>query len=488
MSNDERTVLDMLLSATVANIRRFVVLTGEQADVCALWAAHTHVFDCFRFTPYLNPQSATKQSGKTRLLEVLRPLCARPVDTDGMTPAALIRTVADERPTLLLDESDASFAGSRELAEALRGILNSGFRARGNFRKCVGEGAKMTVRSYSTFCPKAIAGIGRLPDTVEDRSIPIRLRRRAAHEQIAEFYEDEWEEQAKPIARGFADTLEPSREALAGVHPTRPDGISDRAKDAWKPLLAIADLAGCGWPERARHAAQVLCGDRDLDEQEIGVRLLGALQAAFEERDIDKLPSQELLEHLHAKKDEPWSDWSRGNPISARKVADLLQPFEIKPRGLRMADGTTPRGYRWEDCTDAFERYLPRTEDSNRNTRNNGSNKPKTGDPKVQHEEPCCTSANPEKPHGEADVADVALWESATNETLPKGPTTALVHSLVLARVDPFTGRARAFEERVIECNLDLPRLARIDPKSATPPIESTAEEIDEDDDEADAA
>ena len=336
----ERTTLDTLLRATAASIHRFVILSSEQADATALWIAHTWVIECFRITPYLNPQSATKQSGKTRLLEVMRPLVARPLDTDGMTPAALIRTVDAERPTLLLDETDASFNGSKELAEALRGILNSGFRARGNFIKCVGEGANMTTRKYSTYSAKAIAGIGQLPDTIADRSIPIRLRRRAPGEQIAEFFEEEWEEDAKPIAKGLANELASQLDTLANARPTRPDGISDRAKDAWKPLLAVADLAVGDWPERGRNAARVLCGDRALDEQEIGIRLLGALRDAFRERNTDRLASSEFCDWLHKQADEPWADWSRGNPISARKVADLLRPFEIKPRVIRIGEET----------------------------------------------------------------------------------------------------------------------------------------------------
>jgi hypothetical protein len=416
----ERTVLDRLLSAVEGEVRRFVVLPPEQADAVALWVAHTHVVECFRITPYLNPQSATKQSGKTRLLEVTRPLVARPVDTDGMTPAALIRTVDKERPTLLLDESDASFNGSKEMAEALRGILNSGFRSRGNFIKCVGEGANMTTRKYSTFCPKAIAGIGQLPETVADRSIPIRLRRRAPGEEIEEFFEEEWEADAQPIANGLADALAPEREKLARARPARPDGISDRAKDAWKPLLAVADLAGGEWPERARKAAKALCGDRALDEQEIGVRLIGALRSAFRELETDKLTSSDVLGYLHKQKDEPWPDWSRGNPISARKVADLLRPFEIKPKDIRTLDGTK-RGYDLEGCKDAFERYLPRRSDSKCDAATKppeiASESQKRASHEVRQKPPASHFENPQKRLEQADVADVALSEGPTGES-----------------------------------------------------------------------
>ena len=76
----------------------------------------------------------------------------------------LTRKVDGETPTLLLDESDVAFKHDTEYSEALRSILNSGYRRSGVSSLCVGQGAGLTYRDFSTFCPKAIAGIGALGD------------------------------------------------------------------------------------------------------------------------------------------------------------------------------------------------------------------------------------------------------------------------------------------------------------------------------------
>jgi len=89
----------------------------------------------------------------------------------------LPRKIDAECPTLLLDESDTAFNGNKEYAEALRGLLNSGHRRGGKTTICVTQANAVSYRDFETFCPKAIAGIGELPDTVADRSIPIRLKR-----------------------------------------------------------------------------------------------------------------------------------------------------------------------------------------------------------------------------------------------------------------------------------------------------------------------
>src|SRR5712692_7986636 len=52
-------------------IRRYVVMSADQAVAIALWVAHTYIIAAFDVTPYLNVESATARAGKTRLFEVL---------------------------------------------------------------------------------------------------------------------------------------------------------------------------------------------------------------------------------------------------------------------------------------------------------------------------------------------------------------------------------------------------------------------------------
>ena len=59
-------------------IRRFVVLDDHQAVAVALWIAHTHVYNAFDCTPYLEITSAEKRSGKSRLLEASEVLVREP--------------------------------------------------------------------------------------------------------------------------------------------------------------------------------------------------------------------------------------------------------------------------------------------------------------------------------------------------------------------------------------------------------------------------
>jgi hypothetical protein len=146
-----------LLGEISALLRRFVVMSVAQALVVALWTIHTYLFEASDATGYLAVTSPEKRSGKTRLLEVLDLLVARPWFTGRTTAAVLPRKIDADSPTLLLDESDAAFNSDKEYSEALRGVLNTGHRRGGKTTVCVGQGPSIGFKDFATFCPKAIA-------------------------------------------------------------------------------------------------------------------------------------------------------------------------------------------------------------------------------------------------------------------------------------------------------------------------------------------
>jgi putative DNA primase/helicase len=169
----------------IAAIRRYVVMSDDSYVIAALWAMHTHCFDFFQVTPRLAITSPEKGCGKTTLLDVLRELTARPLPSANATVSAIFRIIEVARPTLLIDEADTFIKENDEL----RGILNSGHRKGGAVLRTVDDNHE--PRQFATFAPTAIAMIGRLPDTLADRSIDIRLRRRKHDERAESFRSDQ---------------------------------------------------------------------------------------------------------------------------------------------------------------------------------------------------------------------------------------------------------------------------------------------------------
>ncbi|HXN71357.1 MAG TPA: DUF3631 domain-containing protein [Candidatus Acidoferrales bacterium] len=346
-----------ILDEVFGYIRRFVSLSESQARVVALWIFHTHLLSSAFSTPYLAITSAEKQSGKTRLLEVLETLVSNPWLTGKVTAAVLTRKIDAEQATLLLDESDAAFAGDKDYSEALRGVLNTGHRRGGKSSCCVGQGANISFRDFSTFSPKAIAGIGKLPDTVADRAIPIRLKRVAPGEGVERFRRREIDSEAARLRQNIATWSGLNAEKLSDARPTLPDALTDRQQDGAEPLLAIADAAGEEWPQIARRALIQLCSEAQACDESIGKLLLTDISQVFEALGADRLSSAGLASELAGIEISPWSEWSHGKPLTPARLARLLSPYGIVPHSIRIAD-KTPKGYEREDFKDAFRRYL----------------------------------------------------------------------------------------------------------------------------------
>lgn len=346
-----------LLHELSAFIRRFVVLSESQAVELSLWVVHTHVFRAAQATPYQNVHSAEKESGKTRLLEVLELLVATPWLTGRVSAAALVREIDSTHPTLLLDESDAAFGRDKEYAEALREVLNMGQRRGGKATLCVGQGTNITTKRFDVFCPKAIAGIGRLPDTVAGRSVPIRLKRKASNETVERFRQREVGPLADELREHIAAWATENAERLKGAWPHLPDALSDRQQDGAEPLLAIADLIGEGWPERARAAFIELFTSTEAQDDSIRTRLLADIRAVFQRKGLDRLSTKELLRDLEDMEAAPWAEFNHGKPLTPNTLARLLRPFDILPRDVRI-DSSVLKGYERVGFEDAWMRYL----------------------------------------------------------------------------------------------------------------------------------
>jgi hypothetical protein len=216
-------------------------------------------------------------------------------------------------------------------------------------------GTKRELASFSVFCPKALAGIGELPDTIADRSIPIRLKRKAKSESAERFRRRDAEAEAELLYMNASAWAEHAVPPLAEARPDLPDQLDDRAQDAWEPLFAIAELIAGDWPALVRAAALELATGSAIDEDSAGVLLLADIRTVFDERGVDRIASASLAEALHEIEESPWAEWF-GKPITQTAIAKLLKRFEIKPKVIRIGE-ETPRGYERAWLEDAWERY-----------------------------------------------------------------------------------------------------------------------------------
>jgi Protein of unknown function (DUF3631) len=396
------------LLTEVANvIGKYVIMEPSQRDAAALGAVFAHTHDLRDVAPIFFIVSPEKRCGKTRLERVIKRLVPKPLMASNATPAFLARAIEKHHPTVLIDEYDATAAGDQPMAETLRGQLNSSFDRDGaSIGKCVPlPGGGYDEREFSTWAATWIAGIKKIPETVEDRSVVLRLNRKLPSEKVARFRGrdgGELEILRRKVARFVID----NERRLRAIEPDMPEAMSaagDRAPDAWEPLVAIADIAGGAWPARARNAALALAGvdkaapaDSDLgaallsdiaqildacdayaptaeqlkNSKHIAIEALEALKCGEEQlagnerrpRRVVGLGAEQLTNALATFEERKWSAWDKGKPMRPHQLARLLGAYGVRSQSLR--DGEVVfRGYPRDRLDDAIERYGAHTGD-----------------------------------------------------------------------------------------------------------------------------
>jgi hypothetical protein len=340
-------------------IRRYVRIGRDEAIIIALWVAHTWCLPAASYTPYIHLGSALPREGKSRLLEVMSHVVARPLPAHDPTQAALADACAFaefmgvEPPTILWDEIDSAYkrwAGMRE-------FVNTGF-ARGGYVIRAGGVRK------PTFSPKMMAGLSRLPDTVMDRSFSFHMLRSRPEDRPVRLTPRE-RNVLTPVAAylriELAAFAEEHMDSLATAEPDLPAELDDRAQDIAEPLLAIADRVGWGPEARAamvKVRAAMVAAEPPTERQ----MLLEDIRGVFGRRRA-AIYSDDLVDKLKALSERPWRSQGLNQWTLARMVSHFVE-YEGGPRikSSRLRVGGRPNplraGYRRRQFDDAWKRYL----------------------------------------------------------------------------------------------------------------------------------
>jgi hypothetical protein len=348
--------LRAILNECLAEISKYIFAERHQLVTLVLWAAMAHLVRntaiSLNVAPRLAIQAPDMGSGKTVTLEVLSCLCPRAEMASSITAAAVFRFISACKPTLMIDEADRLFKDKNELIV----VLNSGHRRSSAYVFRTEENpqtGEWEPNKFSTWAAIAFAGIGRLPPTLQDRSIAFVLKRAKPGEvkrHLRDGSSPELTLQRRKLAAWAAQIV-----ALPDLR--MPDGLFNRHGDNWRPLLQIADAAGGEWPAMAREAARHFSPSEGYT-----IPLLKSIRAAFGPR--ERMKTSDLLDALYRDKEYEWETANRGRPITAQWLRDRLKLLIDPPESQRWKDGKKDcRGYCRSQFDDAFARYLPPDDD-----------------------------------------------------------------------------------------------------------------------------
>jgi hypothetical protein len=351
---DEPVELGAVLNELVVEIRRYIATPRTNLYASSLWSAMTHVYDRLFCAPKLALQSPTPQCGKTTLLDCLSNVVCRPEAVSGVAPGAFVRTSDAEKPTWLLDEADR-YLNPRTAGEALTAAINAAsYRRFARMRISVPRpDGGWDVQRFEFWCPMLLAGIKRLIDTVQDRSIVLRMQRARPGELKHRLVNG-----SSPVLRDVQRKLMRWAQDLEqlDLDPVVPRFLHNREADLWRPLFAIAAEAGGRWPARVQQAAWAIHGQRSEDTDRLG-ELLIAIRECF--GDDDQLATTDLITRLINRSDEPWATIKRGQPLDAYYLRGMLTGIVKRTRPQQGGGRKVWRGYRKLDFAEAWARYIP---------------------------------------------------------------------------------------------------------------------------------
>jgi len=353
----ESVSLAEVLRETTKEYVRYLIMPDGGAEEMALWSFMTHCFDCFAIIPRLAVTAADKECAKSLLLRILKCTSARAVIMTNANIAPLFRVISSHRPTILLDEADNYIHENPQLLA----LLNDGYAAGGCVWRCEGEGND--VREFDVFAPVAVAMIERPPATLLSRSIEIRMKRKKPGEKTENFRGDRANTALHNLQRKFARVARDHAYELRNADPDI-GNLFNRDADNWRPIFAIANLAGAEWPQLVRKIADAAVAAKA--EQSILEKLLTDIRWVFDgcpdsdtkKTALERIFSATLVDHLTKIEGRPWAEWKNGKPLTQNALARLLAKHGIIPATIRIGD-STGKGYYRSAFNDVFDRHLP---------------------------------------------------------------------------------------------------------------------------------
>ena len=381
-----------LLSDIEGVITRHVILNEHAAAALAVWVLHTYVFEMRDTVAYVAIESPEKRCGKTTLLSVLAAMACKPLIASNISVGALFRSVHTCSPTLFIDEADTFMASNG----TMRGIINSGNTRRTAYvlrlsqakqnrpahepsphpdplpshpmgaereqqadtnlsghsqttRQSPVEYTNTGLKKYSCWCPKVIAMIGQVPDTIADRSIVVKMARKLTTETCAPLAELNTADIKAKCARFGLEMAQ----YIADSQKIRGDGLNDRAADTFDPLFVIARLAASGWEQKLQEAALALSSSADVEHS--GAGLIMDILGVFCETNSEKLFSRDIVAFLREGSAE--SPVLKYSSIDEYQISKTLRPYGIKPGCIRIGREVT-KGYHATDFREAVTRYV----------------------------------------------------------------------------------------------------------------------------------
>jgi len=339
-----------------AVLRHYIELAKDAVyGLLSAWIIATYFFQIFYAFPFLFIYGK-KQSGKSRLLNLLERLAFNAMKIKGVSVASLADSIDGIRGTFLNDQAEA-LSDSKNI-EILGIIADSYTRGGGNRRIVDISNKKRRVLDFETYSPKAFASTKEIDPDIEDRCIEITMIRAMKDYPEPEAFLPVWQDLRDRLYRVLLTKWQDVR----AIYQNTGKGVSQRIRELWRPIETILRLDNVSTEEMEAIKEFFLEGMMETqselsdNEHEFFETLLKLLQDKRE----GILTPKEIAEKL--KRDEGTSEkglqiWV-GQTISQFRLYDYQAGRKGKSRAYKFTYG---------HVRDVFNRYTPKSNGFNGN-------------------------------------------------------------------------------------------------------------------------
>jgi putative DNA primase/helicase len=470
----------------------FLIAPAAYYDIMTLWSAVSYLVQseviALPIMPQLAFQSEGPESGKSTALEIVATLCSRGILRSSYTGATLFRQINEQQVTYCLADLHTIMTDPRSEIHA---VIKACHRRAEAFVDRTEEhsGGARYVATYRCWSALAWASIGPMTPEMHGRAIVLPLQPALPEESTGLDHTSPSRSSILIDARRQVTAW--AAKVIELPTPAMPSTLWSRSADNWRPLLAVAELAGGDWPQRALAAIEAV---RKVERRpDLRERLLTAIRDAFYAqaradavREANKagtplsddvinaitpkpdtrIATLDLLDALNNDEESGLGQANHGRGITAYWLRDHLRGL-LNPPGSREWQeviGTVRkhvRGYEWHQFAETIRRHLP-------------SQKPVP--PSGASGTPAPTSSSAE------DLAEFSVPDAGLASGKPSGTTLPHSEAPETSGTDPGPriSREGALPEQVVPLVPDAPDAEVVDHKGGPGPgdDETAAESV----------
>lgn len=317
--------------------------------IITAWIIATYFHRCFHAFPFLFIYGK-KQSGKSRLLDLLERLSFNAIKVKGVSIASLADSIDGIRGTFLNDQAEE--LSNKKNTEIL-GILADSYTIGGGKRRIVNTSNKgRRIMEFETFGPKAFASIKELDSDLKDRCIEITMLRAIREYPYPDAYLTMWGDLRDKLYKLLLIRWQEVKE----LYKDTGKDVSHRTRELWKPIETILRLEDVPGEEmndiKGFFLESMQETQNDLSEYEI--KLFETLKELLQGKDKAILTVTDIAERLK-------SNYTAMNDKEKRGIqtwiGKTLNQLSLYTRHVGKKDGRKAYEFSCEHIENVYQRY-----------------------------------------------------------------------------------------------------------------------------------